>query len=132
MKLLSSALSPLGSPHPSFTMSSSASASTGKNPANPFPSLGTSSSSTSSTVKLTELKIGVPIEYDGNQETATGWLMSIKAYLLINNNVYNNNEKRVAFGLSHMKKAVAQSRKVHLSLFSLYKYLPLQAFFNVL
>jgi len=90
-------------------MSSSASASTGKNPVNPFPSLGTSSSSTPSTVKPTELKIGVPIEYDGNQETATGWLMSIKAYLLINNDVYNNDEKRVAFGLSHMKKAVAQS-----------------------
>jgi len=68
-----------------------------------------SSSSTSSTIKPTELKIGVPIEYDGNQETATGWLMSIKAYLLINNDVYNNDEKRVAFGLSHMKKAVAQS-----------------------
>jgi len=35
--------------------------------------------------------------------------MSIKAYLLINNDIYNNDEKRVAFGLSHMKKAVAQS-----------------------
>jgi len=35
--------------------------------------------------------------------------MSIKAYLLINNDVYNNDKKRVAFSLSHMKKAIAQS-----------------------
>ena len=57
----------------------------------------------------TELKIGTPIEYDRDHETATGWLMSVKAYLLINQELYDDDNKRVAFALSHMKKGVAQS-----------------------
>ena len=56
--------------------------------------------------KPTELKIGTPAKYDGDHETALSWLNSVRAYVLIKE-VYDNDNKRVVFALSHMKKGVA-------------------------
>ncbi|KAF9228872.1 hypothetical protein BS17DRAFT_677549, partial [Gyrodon lividus] len=51
--------------------------------------------------------VGVPTDYDGSHSTSTNWLYAIKAYLLINDKLYNTNDKRIAFALSYMKKGVA-------------------------
>ena len=64
--------------------------------------------STATKTKPTELKIGTPAEYDGDHETALSWLNSVRAYVLINKEVYDNDDKRVVFALSHMKKRVTQ------------------------
>ena len=65
--------------------------------------------STTTKTKPTELKISTPAEYDGDHETALSWLNSVRAYVLINKEVYDNDDKRVVFALSHMKKGVAQA-----------------------
>ncbi|KIJ58997.1 hypothetical protein HYDPIDRAFT_45141, partial [Hydnomerulius pinastri MD-312] len=54
-----------------------------------------------------ELKIGTPIDYDGSHSTALSWLYSVKAYLLINKDAYNDDDKKVAYALSYMKIGVA-------------------------
>ena len=64
---------------------------------------------TATKMKPTELKIGTPAEYDGDHKTALSWLNSVRAYVLINKEVYDNDNKRVVFALSHMKKGVAQA-----------------------
>ena len=66
-------------------------------------------SATAAKMKPTKLKIGTPAEYDGDHETALSWLNSVRAYVLINKEVYDNDDKRVVFALSHMKKGVAQA-----------------------
>ena len=57
-------------------------------------------------MKPTELKIGTSTEYDGDHKSAISWLNSVRAYVLINKEVYDNDDKRVIFALSHMKKGV--------------------------
>ena len=66
-------------------------------------------SATAAKTKPTKLKIGTPAEYDGDHEIASSWLNSVRAYVLINKEVYDNDDKRVVFTLSHMKKGVAQA-----------------------
>ena len=63
---------------------------------------------TATKTKHTELKIGTPAEYNGKHETALSWLNSVRVYVLINKEVYDNDDKRVVFALSHMKKRVTQ------------------------
>ena len=65
--------------------------------------------STTTKTKPTELKIGTPAKYNGDHETALSWLNSVRAYVLINKEVYDSDDKRVVFALSHMKKGVAQA-----------------------
>ncbi|KIJ58485.1 hypothetical protein HYDPIDRAFT_34130 [Hydnomerulius pinastri MD-312] len=60
-----------------------------------------------STAKPVELKIGTPIDYDGSHSTVLSWLYSVKAYLLINKDAYSDDDKKVAYALSYMKKGVA-------------------------
>ena len=64
---------------------------------------------TATKTKHTELKIGTPAEYNGKHETALSWLNSVRVYVLINKEVYDNDNKRVVFALSHMKKGVVQA-----------------------
>ena len=59
------------------------------------------------TAKLIELRIGAPEAYDGSFETSRQWLIAIQLYLLVNKDVYNNNNKKIAFVLSYMTKGSA-------------------------
>ena len=57
--------------------------------------------------KITEIRIRCPDEYDGKAETAQAWLDSVRLYLLINHALYYNNDRKIAFALSYMKKGSA-------------------------
>ena len=64
--------------------------------------------------KITEIHIGCPDEYDGNVETAQAWLDSVRLYLLINQALYHNNNRKIAYALSYMKKgSTAMWAEVH-------------------
>ena len=55
-------------------------------------------------MKITEIHIGCPDEYDGKAETAQAWLDSVQLYLLINHTLYYDDDRKIAFALSYMKK----------------------------
>ena len=57
--------------------------------------------------KITEIRIGCPDEYDGKAETAQAWLDSVQLYLLINHALYYDDDRKIAFALSYMKKGSA-------------------------
>ena len=57
--------------------------------------------------KITEICIGCPDEYDGKAETAQAWLDSVRLYLLINHALYYDDDRKIAFALSYMKKGSA-------------------------
>ena len=57
--------------------------------------------------KITEIHIRCPDEYNGKAETAQAWLDSIRLYLLINHTLYYNDDRKIAFALSYMKKGSA-------------------------
>ena len=59
---------------------------------------------TSSSLRITEIRIGCPDEYDGKAETAQAWLNSICLYLLINQALYHDDDRKIAYALSYMKK----------------------------
>ncbi|KIN96910.1 hypothetical protein M404DRAFT_32767 [Pisolithus tinctorius Marx 270] len=60
-------------------------------------------------VKPTELKIGAPSDFDGDQKNAMSWLYSVQTYLLVNEELYDTDTKKVVYALSYMKKGVAHS-----------------------
>ncbi|KAI6138063.1 hypothetical protein BKA82DRAFT_4367587 [Pisolithus tinctorius] len=60
-------------------------------------------------VKPTELKIGAPTDFDGDQKNAMSWLYSVQTYLLVNEELYDTDTKKVVYALSYMKKGVAHS-----------------------
>ena len=62
---------------------------------------------TSSSLRITEICIGCPNEYDGKAETAQAWLDSICLYLLINHALYHDDDRNIAYALSYMKKGSA-------------------------
>ena len=62
---------------------------------------------TSSSSRITKICIGYPDEYDGKAETAQAWLDSIHLYLLINQALYHNDDRKIAYALSYMKKGSA-------------------------
>ena len=57
--------------------------------------------------RITEIRIGCPDEYDGKAETAQAWLDSIRLYLLINHALYYDDDRKITFALSYMKKGSA-------------------------
>ena len=59
------------------------------------------------TAKPIELRIGTPKAYDGSFETSRQWLNAVQLYLLVNEDVYNNDDKKIAFVLSYMTKGSA-------------------------
>ena len=59
---------------------------------------------TSSSSRINEICIGCPDEYDGKAETAQAWLDSVCLYLLINQALYHNDNRKIAYALSYMKK----------------------------
>ena len=62
---------------------------------------------TSSSSRITEIRIGCPDEYDGKAETVQAWLDSVHLYLLINQALYHNDNRKIAYALSYMKKGSA-------------------------
>ena len=58
-------------------------------------------------MKITEIRIGCPDEYNGKAETAQAWLDSVRLYLLINQALYYDDNRKIAFALSYMKKGSA-------------------------
>ena len=62
---------------------------------------------TSSSSRITEICIRSPNEYDGKAETAKAWLDSVHLYLLINQALYHDNDRKIAYTLSYMKKGSA-------------------------
>ena len=69
---------------------------------------------TSSSLRITEIRIGCPNEYNGKAESAQGWLDSVRLYLLINQALYHNDDRKIAYALSYMKKgSAAPWAKVH-------------------
>ena len=72
---------------------------------NQLPAAPAAPSATS--MKITEIRIRCPNEYDGKAETAQAWLDSVQLYLLINHALYYDNDRKIAFALSYMKKGSA-------------------------
>ena len=59
------------------------------------------------TTKPIELWIGTPEAYDGSFETSKQWLNAVQLYLLVNKDIYNNDDKKITFILSYMTKGSA-------------------------
>ena len=53
-------------------------------------------------VYIKEISINKPLIFIGAINRARKWLIDIQAYLMLNQAVYNNNEKRILFALSYM------------------------------
>ena len=69
---------------------------------------------TSSSLRITEIRIRCPDEYNGKVETAQAWLDSIHLYLLINQALYHDDDRKITYALSYMKKgSAAMWAKVH-------------------
>ena len=57
--------------------------------------------------KPQELKLGQPSTFDGNLKKAIAWINNTQLYLLINKDIYDRDDKKVAFALSFMKEGAA-------------------------
>ena len=83
---------------------------------NPFlmshqqPSTLTVASTTTTTAppKPQELKLGQPSTFNGNPKKARAWINNTQLYLLVNKDVYDHDDKKIAFTLSFMKKGSAR------------------------
>jgi hypothetical protein len=63
--------------------------------------------------KPVELCISPPESYDGNHKNALLWLRSISRYLLINEKIYNTDNREVCDALSFMKSGNAATWADH-------------------
>ena len=54
-----------------------------------------------------KIHIRCPNEYNGKAETAQAWMDSIQLYLLISHALYYDDDRKIAFALSYMKKGSA-------------------------
>ena len=73
------------------------------------PSTSTVALTTTQTApKPQELKLGQPSIFDGNPKKARAWINNTQLYLLVNKDVYNHNDKKIAFALSFMKEGAAE------------------------
>jgi hypothetical protein len=55
----------------------------------------------------TELKVGVPTRFSGDLMDASRWKYSVLAYIHLNKNIYDTNEKKIINGLSYMTEGSA-------------------------
>ena len=68
-------------------------------PAPPTPAAPPTSSS-----RITEIHIRCPDEYNGKAETTQAWMDSVRLYLLISHALCYDDDRKIAFALSYMKK----------------------------
>ena len=54
-----------------------------------------------------KLCLGTPEDYDGKEVTFQAWIRSVELYLLINEEIYDTDQKKITFALSFMKKESA-------------------------
>ena len=54
--------------------------------------------------KPQELKLGQRPTFDGDPAKARGWFNNAQLYLLVNKDIYNNNNRKIAFTLSFMRE----------------------------
>ena len=59
------------------------------------------------TIKPIELQIGTSEAYNGSFETSRQWLNAVQLYLLVNEDIYNNDDMKIMFVLSYMTKGSA-------------------------
>ena len=64
-------------------------------------------STISATQKPQELKLGQPPSFDGTPEKARGWFNNVQLYLLVNKDIYNNDDRKIAYALSFMREGSA-------------------------
>ena len=57
--------------------------------------------------KPQELKLGQPPTFNGNPEKARGWFNNAQLYLLVNIDIYNDDDRKIAFTLSFMREGSA-------------------------
>ena len=56
-----------------------------------------------SQVYIKEISINKPPIFTGATNRARKWLANVRAYLMLNQAVYNNDEKKILFALSYMR-----------------------------
>ena len=54
-----------------------------------------------------ELRLRILEDYNGKEATFQAWIRSIELYLLVNEEIYDTNQKKITFALSFMKKGSA-------------------------
>ena len=54
--------------------------------------------------KPQELKLGQPPAFDGDPAKARGWFNNAQLYLLVNKDIYNDDDRKIAFALSFMRE----------------------------
>ena len=64
-------------------------------------------STISATQKPQELKLGQPPAFNGTPEKARGWFNNVQLYLLVNKDIYNDDDRKIAYALSFMREGSA-------------------------
>ena len=67
-----------------------------------------STTTTAAPPKPQELKLGQPSAFNGDPKKAGAWINNTQLYLLVNKDVYDHNDKKIAFALSFMKEGSAR------------------------
>ena len=57
--------------------------------------------------KPQELKLGQPATFDRDPTKARGWFNNTQLYLLVNKDIYNDDDRKIAFVLSFMREGSA-------------------------
>ena len=57
--------------------------------------------------KPQELKLRQPPTFDGDPTKARGWFNNAQLYLLVNKDIYNDDDRKIAFTLSFMREGAA-------------------------
>ena len=68
------------------------------------PGTSTVASTIATQQKPQELKLGQPPTFDGNPNKARGWFNNTQLYLLVNKDIYNDDDQKIAFMLSFMRE----------------------------
>ena len=71
------------------------------------PGTSTAVSTIATQQKPQELKLGQPPTFNGNPEKARGWFNNAQLYLLVNIDIYNDDDRKIAFTLSFMREGSA-------------------------
>ena len=69
----------------------------------PNPSTVALTTTTAAPPKPQELKLGQPSAFNGDPKKARAWINNTRLYLLVNKDVHDHDDKKVAFTLSFMK-----------------------------
>ena len=73
----------------------------------PSTSTVASTTTTATPPRPLELKLGQPSIFDGNPKKARAWINNTQLYLLVNKDVYDHDDKKIAFTLTFMKEGAA-------------------------